>query len=124
MAKFIVQALARPGFTGYGRGGHRWPSGQTTEVEVLDQPEDPPAEPGKGIRLGQKTFAILQADGMLRISPAGDPQAIARLLDDVPQLQAEVARLQALNSQLVRELAEARASHEEQPRQTRAKRAE
>lgn len=93
MAKFVVQALNRPGFDGSFRGGRKWPSATPTPVEVVEQPngEDPPHDETKGLRIGTKTFKMLQADANLRVMPEGDQLKSA---GDMDTLRAENERLQ------------------------------
>ncbi len=61
-------------------------------VEVLDQPDDPPNDPAKGVRIGKHTYEALKADKHLTIRPPGDPLETAK---DHEALVAQVAALQA-----------------------------
>jgi len=92
-SKFVVQAVTRQGFAGSWRGNRFWPSNAPTEIEVVDQEADPPADPNGGtVKVGQKTFKALHADNNLRVVPAGDPMALAKQSEDVEELRRTIDR--------------------------------
>ena len=95
--KFHVQAVPRPGHDGSYRAGRKWPSGAPTPVEVLDQDEDPPHDPTKGVRIGKATYEILKKDPHLTVRAPGDPLTVAQ---DHAALVAENARLKEENARL------------------------
>lgn len=95
MAKFQVQAVTRQGFPGSYRAGRFWPSNAPTEIEVVEQDADPepdPKDPNRGIVVGRRNFEALHKDPNLRVVPAGDPMAIAKASEDVPELRRVIDR--------------------------------
>lgn len=112
MAKFLVQAVKRPGFDSVSRGGRAWPSAAPVEVEVLDQDECPKVDhvvDGKVIRqtldpkrIGRTAWALVMAEGRLSKTPAG--------LANVPDPMARIADLEAENAALKAQVAERQTS--------------
>lgn len=94
--KFHVQAVSRPGHDGAWRAGRKWPAGGPTLVEVLDQAEDPPHDPAKGVRVGKHTYEALKADRHLTIRPPGDPLETAKsheaMVAEIAELKAKLAK--------------------------------
>jgi hypothetical protein len=95
MAKMLVRAVTRPGYDGAWRAGRKWLSGEDTEVEVVEQDDDPGQEPGKGLRVGKKTFEILKKDPNIVVRAPGDPLETAGAVDEAKGLKARVAELEA-----------------------------
>jgi hypothetical protein len=139
MGKFVVHAVHRPGYDGAWRAGRKWPSSGSVEVEVVEQAEDPPVDPTKGIIIGTATLEALLNDGHISIRPAGDPQTLARSANAVEALKAEVVRLTAENVALKADVERLQGpvpkssieapkvetkSHEVEPRHTKAKKGE
>jgi hypothetical protein len=104
MAKILISAIRRPGYPGTYRAGRLWSSEQPTEIEVVDQDEDPEQKPDEPIKVGRKTFALLESDQKLSVRPAGDPIALARSTQDIETLRADYERLAAENEQLKAQL--------------------
>lgn len=102
MPRFIVQAVPQHGYAGSYRAGRFWPSNAGTTVELVDQEEDPAADPGDEVpKIGQASFRRLQEDSAkITIRPDGDPMALARSSEDIAVLRREVERLAAENEQL------------------------
>jgi hypothetical protein len=95
--KFHVQAISRPGHDGAWRAGRKWPSGAPTVVEVVDDPQDPPHDPAKGVRIGRQTYEAIKADRHLTIRAPGDPlehaQTHEALMAENARMKEELARL-------------------------------
>ncbi len=124
MAKYIVQAVARQGYDGLFRAGYKWSSAGPTEVEVVDSDEDPPREPGKGIRLGRTSWKAIMEDAQLTKLQAGDPLAAVRASTDIEALRKEVERLTNENASLKARLGEGDAAKEQAVVRNRSKREE
>lgn len=112
--RFIVSAVTRQGFDGFLRGGRKWPSGKGREVEVVDQPDDPPADPNDlsgVIKIGKETFKALQAEQHLNVRMPGDAleqsSALESLQLENAALKARIAALEANTGAQVPKQAEA-----------------
>jgi hypothetical protein len=121
MAKYIVQAVRREGFNGAWRAQREW-SHDPTEVEVLDQEEDPMVEvvdnQGKKrqavhpTRLGQRSWGELMKDGRLSKTPVDAINAaaleaeLARLRRRLAELEGELGAAQTKNQALEQQMTE------------------
>lgn len=99
-AKFQITAIRRTGFAGTYRAGRFFSSEEPTVVELVDEDDDPEQKPDEPLKIGRRTYALIEQDPKLSIRPAGDPVAMARAVDDVPTLRSDIERLTAENEQL------------------------
>ncbi len=105
MPKFHVQAVARAGYPGSFRAQRFWPSNEATEVELLEQDDDPAPDPAKGVQIGKRTYEQLKADPNLVLRQPGDPLLNMQTAE---QQTAELDRLRAENADLKSQLAAGR----------------
>lgn len=105
MSKWKLQGMQRENFLGIWRGGRFWPSGEWTEVEVLDddacpliEVADPKAPGGRRqcfdpVRIGRVRFAQIMADSRISKVPADGEWPVPP--DEVVKLRKQVADLEA-----------------------------
>lgn len=110
--KWMVQAADRTslGHPGSWRAGQFFASGAPTEVEVVDQDEDPARDPDKDtgtLKVGRKSWEAIQRDKTLAKWPAGDESKGAKTSEDVGELRSMVERLTNENNRLKAQIAEA-----------------
>lgn len=100
--KFLVQAVARPGYAGFNRAGRHWSSGEATEVELVEDEKDeqgkvkdPEQEVGKPYRINRTQYQALDDEPNIILRQPGDPVAN----------QAKESELRAENERLRAQLA-------------------
>jgi hypothetical protein len=86
--KLHIRSHPIAGWNEIRRAGRAWPV-KGTDVEVVDEDLDPPAEPGdKVLRIGRNTLEALKGDPRITINAAGS-------VDEIPRLKARIAELEA-----------------------------
>lgn len=76
MKRFLVQAAWRgPGVDAW-RAGRRWSSEDPVVVDLVDAEDDPPQEPGQGIRIGRKSLEALQGDPVIDVLDWADGMVV------------------------------------------------